>query len=413
MDFSCFGERFLQDCGILQLMDDLGAGLRQPGAIMLGGGNPSHIPEVQAYFRESMEQILEHEREFECLIGNYAGPGGEPQFLDALVDLFRSEYKWPVSRQNIALTNGSQTAFFFLFNMFAGKQPDGSLGKILLPITPEYIGYEDVSIGENFFKAQRPQIDILDNSFFKYRVDFSQLSITSDVRALCVSRPTNPTGNVLTEDEMAKLSELAKRHGIPFIIDNAYGMPFPGIVFVDAVPRWEPHLIMCMSLSKLGLPGARTGIVVADERVIQALKGMNAVLSLAPGNFGAGLALEAVRSRQILRLSREVVRPHYEKKLAVALDAMKSEFSGVDYLIHKPEGALFLWLWLRDLPISNEELYQRLKTEGVLVVPGHYFFPGLSKDWDHISKCVRINYSGEPEMVLRGISRIAKVVRSL
>lgn len=394
-------------------MDDLGAGLRQPGAIMLGGGNPSHIPEVQAYFRESMEDILAQEREFECLIGNYAGPGGEPLFLDALVDLFRSEYNWPVSRQHIALTSGSQTAFFFLFNMFAGRQRDGSLGKILLPITPEYIGYEDVSIGDNFFKAQRPQIDILDDRFFKYRVDFSQLSISPDVRALCVSRPTNPTGNVLTEEEMAKLSQLAKRHNIPFIVDNAYGMPFPGIVFVDAIPRWEPHLVMCMSLSKLGMPGARTGIVVADERVIQSLKGMNAVLSLAPGNFGAGLALEAVLSRQILRLSREVVKPHYEKKLAVALDAVKSEFTGVDYLIHKPEGALFLWLWLRDLPISNEELYQRLKAEGVLVVPGHHFFPGLSKDWDHISECIRINYSGEPEMVLRGISRIAKVLRSL
>ena len=55
------------------------------------------------------------------------------------------------------------------------------------------------------------------------------------IGAICVSRPTNPTGNVLTDAEVYQLTDLARSHGIPFILDSAYGLPFPGIVFVDAV----------------------------------------------------------------------------------------------------------------------------------------------------------------------------------
>lgn len=45
-------------------------------------------------------------------------------------------------------------------------------------------------------------------------------------------------------------------------------------------------------------------------------------------------------------------------------------------LVHKPEGCIFLWVWFRDLPIRAEELYFKLKEKGVLIIPGHLFFPG-------------------------------------
>ncbi|MEA7931692.1 aminotransferase class I/II-fold pyridoxal phosphate-dependent enzyme, partial [Salmonella enterica subsp. enterica serovar Montevideo] len=41
--------------------------------------------------------------------------------------------------------------------------------------------------------------------------------------------PTNPTGNVITDEELMKLDRLANQHNIPLVIDNAYGVPFPGI----------------------------------------------------------------------------------------------------------------------------------------------------------------------------------------
>ena len=50
MKFSAFGERFSAGAGILSLMDDLGNALAEGGMIMMGGGNPGHVPEVQDVF---------------------------------------------------------------------------------------------------------------------------------------------------------------------------------------------------------------------------------------------------------------------------------------------------------------------------------------------------------------------------
>jgi len=413
MKFSQFSQKFSGDCGILRLMDDLSQAAQRADIIMLGGGNPAHIPQMQAAVRERMERILASEYDFETLISNYGPPGGDQAFVSALVDLFRYDYGWDIGPENIVLTNGSQTAFFLLFNMFAGAFPDGSHKRILLPLAPEYIGYEDAGISDNLFVANQPYIDYLDQNLFKYRVDFDALTITEDIGAICVSRPTNPTGNVLTEDEIATLSRLAGRHNIPLIVDNAYGMPFPGIIFTEAMAAWEPHIIMCMSLSKLGIPGARTGIVVADAQVIRAITGMNAVISLAPGSFGAALARDLVRTREIVRLSREVIRPYYQHKSQQAITWLREELAGTNFYIHKSEGAIFLWLWFPGLPVTCQELYERLKARGVVVVPGHYFFPGLQSEWQHKYECFRLNYAGDASKVHAGIKIIGEEVRKL
>jgi valine--pyruvate aminotransferase len=56
--------------------------------------------------------------------------------------------------------------------------------------------------------------------------------VTDEVGAICVSRPTNPTGNVLTDDEIARLhASWRSTTDMPLIIDNAYGPPFPGILY--------------------------------------------------------------------------------------------------------------------------------------------------------------------------------------
>ncbi len=379
---------------------------------MLGGGNPGHIPEVERRFRERMLRILEHPGEFERMIGNYAPPSGDLRFKTALAGLLRREFGWDVGAANVALTNGSQSAFFMLFNLFAGELDDGGARKILLPLTPEYIGYADIGLNEEFFVSARPAIELIDDHRFKYHVDFGAIGIGSDVGAICVSRPTNPTGNVLGDGEVEKLVELARSHDLPLIVDNAYGTPFPSIIFTDVRPVWTPNVVVCMSLSKLGLPGLRTGIVIADEPVIEALSGINAILNLATGNAGPILALDLVQSGEVLGLSRTVIRPYYEAKAARALEVLDEELAGYDYRVHKPEGAIFLWLWLRGLPITSEELYQRLKRRNVLVISGHYFFPGLRDTWKHRDECIRVTYSQDSETVERGLRIIAEEVRN-
>jgi len=416
MDFTDFGKRFAGEIGIGELMDDLGDALvADPAPLMLGGGNPAHLPELHAIFKKRMEEILASHGEFERVIGNYDTPQGAKAFIGALAELFRGEFGWDIGPENIALTNGSQNAFFSLFNLFAGKFTGSRNKQILLPLAPEYIGYSEVGLEPDFFRANRPEIEILNDRLFKYRVDFEHLQVGDKVGAICFSRPTNPTGNVVTDEEVTRLREQANSQGVPLIIDNAYGTPFPNIIFSEARPLWDENVILCLSLSKFGLPTLRTGIVVAHREIIRVVTRMTSVLSLAPGSLGPALAYELVKSGEITRVSTETIQPFYRKKADRALKMLREELGDdIPMRIHKPEGALFLWLWFEGLPISSRELYQRLKKKGVLVVSGHYFFPGMEgDDWSHKDQCIRVTYAQDDVVVERGISLIAEEIRQL
>jgi valine--pyruvate aminotransferase len=414
MKLSKFGEKFTRKAGITQLMEDLGAALADGNMLMLGGGNPAHIPEVQAVFRRRMEEILAEPGAFESMIGNYDGSRGNAAFIGALAEMLRETFGWQIGPENIALTNGSQQAFFSLFNLFAGEMPDGSKKKILFPLTPEYIGYASAGLCDDFFAARRPSIELLDDGLFKYHVDFKTLEIGDEIGAICVSRPTNPTGNVLTDEEIQHLDALAREKGIPLIIDNAYGTPFPDIIYTDAQPVWNSNTVVCMSLSKFGLPNLRTGIVIASEEIASAITDINGVTCLAPGGLGARMAIGLIAGGEMMRISREVIQPYYRRKAEQTLQWLREGLGDVPCRIHKPEGALFLWLWMDGLPGGSDALYKRLKARNTLVIPGHHFFPGLENDdWAHKHECIRITYAQNDAVVHEGVRIIADEIKKL
>lgn len=407
MQFSQFGNKFTRQSGISRLMEDMGTGLRTPGTVMLGGGNPAKIPEMEQYFAQLLADMQRDGQLTEALC-NYDGPRGKATLLDSLAGMLKQHCGWDISAKNIALTNGSQSAFFYLFNLFAGTQEDGSRRKVLFPLTPEYLGYADAGLEEDLFVAAKPSLSLLPEGQFKYHLDTDHLQVDDNIGLICVSRPTNPTGNVITDEELTYLDQLAQQHQIPLLIDNAYGLPFPGITFCDATALWNPNVILCMSLSKLGLPGARCGIIVASEATISALGNMNGIISLAPGSIGPAIANEMIRRDDLMRLSTQVVMPYYQQKVNDTIALIRRYLPEQRCLIHKPEGAIFLWLWFRDLPVTTEELYQRLKARGVLMVPGHFFFPGLEEDWPHARQCMRMNYVPENAEIERAMIILAE-----
>ena len=91
---------------------------------------------------------------------------------------------------------------------------------------------------------------------------------------------------MLTDAEVCHLAQLAEQADIPLLIDGAYGMPFPNIIFTEVRPYISDNTILVLSLSKLGLPGARTGIVIAHADIIDAFTRANTILNLAMGKIG-------------------------------------------------------------------------------------------------------------------------------
>ena len=158
----------------------------------------------------------------------------------------------------------------------------------------------------------------------------------------------------------------------------------------------------------------RTGIIVADSEVIEAVSAMNAVVNLAPTRFGAAIATPLVADDRIKQLSDDVIKPFYQQQATTAVRLLKEALGDYPLVIHKPEGAIFLWLWFKDLPINTSELYEILKEKGTLIVPSEYFFPGVDvSDYQHAHECIRMSIAADEDTLKKGIKVIGNVVRGL
>lgn len=410
---SPFGERLAAPAGIVSLMDDLGEALNvNPDILFLGGGNPARIPQVEAVFANALQGVSTDADKLHKLLGVYQSPRGLEGFIEQLVPYLNTRCGWNISAKNIALANGSQSAFFILMNMLAvpavGDEP---AQKIHLPMAPEYLGYSGQTIAPDMFCAHRPVIELGEGNQFRYKVDVAALHKAENVAAYCVSMPTNPTGNVLSIEELQALQRLAGEQGVPLIIDCAYGAPMPGIVYSDVPMPWSDNSVYMFSLSKLGLPGARTGVLVGPEELVEQFVNANTVASLANGNLGPMLVESLMVQGQLEPLIKNSIKPFYLARRNFILAELALALQGLPCRIHSADGAFFVWLWLQDLPISANTLYVRMKAEGVLIMPGEPFFFGLEQPWDHAQQCIRLSYCQSESVIGKAVAILGRVLR--
>ncbi|MBG1241370.1 valine--pyruvate transaminase [Nostoc sp. NZL] len=401
--------------GVRAIMKDIIETLRAGAGqqfINLSAGNPLILPEVEQLWRDCTAQLLASP-EYGEVVCRYGSSQGYAPLVEAIANDFNKRYGLNLSDRNILITPGSQTLYFYAVNSFGGYTPSGELKEIVLPLSPDYTGYGGLSLVPKALTAYKPTLDIDEAAHrFKYRPDFSQLSITENTGCILFSRPCNPTGNVLTEDEVRKIAALAAPYNLPVLIDSAYAPPFPALNFTEMTPVFGDNILHCMSLSKAGLPGERVGIAIGDEKWIEVLECFQANISLHSSRYGQAIAALAINSGALVEISHTVIRPFYQNKFTVLETSLEQAMpKDLPWFLHRGEGAIFAWLWLQDLPISDWEFYQQLKQVGVIIVPGSSFFPGLEEEWAHKHQCFRISLTGTDEEIATAMQRLAKVAQ--
>lgn len=400
---SAYANRFQKNSGILELMQDLDVALNSPGDwLMLGGGNPASIPELDEIFDLELQKILAHDRVWQQAQSNYAGPIGDREFRKSLADYLNQRYGFEFTPAHIALTNGSQDAFLKLFNLFCGRSPAGIMKSLVLPRLPDYIGYMDLVFDQSALIGVPGLMLATGTDYFSYAIDYEALKNIQTPGALCLSRPTNPTGQVVSVQELNKLYDICRGHEIPLILDGAYGAPFPNLQFTDAEIFWKPGVIWVLSLSKLGLPGLRCGIVIADPEVTRLIQNMNAILCLAPGNIGPMMGRQLLVDKKVDFISENILRPYYNERRQYVLNYLK-EARVPGMKIHDAEGAFFCWIYLQNLSISIREFYARLKERSLLIVPGDYFYPGAAFLPEEAQRSLRLSFTRDLDTLQRGL----------
>ncbi|MBW4558911.1 MAG: valine--pyruvate transaminase [Trichormus sp. ATA11-4-KO1] len=380
----------------------------------LSAGNPLILPEVEQLWRDCTAELLASS-EYGEVVCRYGSSQGYAPLIEAIANDFNKRYGLKLTERNILITPGSQSLYFYAANAFGGYTTNGDLQQIVLPLSPDYTGYGGVTLVPEALIAYKPTLDIDATAHrFKYRPDFSQLAITENTGCVIFSRPCNPTGNVLSDEEVKKIAALAAPFDVPVLIDSAYAPPFPALNFTEMKPVFGGNILHCMSLSKVGLPGERIGVAIGDERMIQVLECFQTNLCIHPSRYGQAIASRAINSGALPEIAADVIRPFYQHKFAVLEDTLDAAMpQDLPWFLHRGEGAIFAWLWLQDLPITDWEFYQQLKQVGVIVVPGSTFFPGLREEWQHKHQCLRISLTGSDEEIVTGMQRLAKVAEQV
>ena len=403
--------------GVRAIMKDIQATLSASKGqefINLSAGNPVILPEIEQMWRDYTHELLASP-DYGEVVCRYGSSQGYQPLIDAIVSDFNRRYSLNLTASNVLITPGSQSLYFYAINAFGGQTAGGQTKQVVLPLSPDYTGYGGMAIVPNSIVAYKPTLDIdAGNHSFKYRPDFSQLQIGENTGCVLFSRPCNPTGNVLTDEEVQKIVALASSYDAPVLIDSAYAPPFPSLNFTEMTPIFGDNIVHCMSLSKAGLPGERIGIALGSEKFIGILESFQTNMCIHSSRYGQAIAAKAIASGRLADLATTVIRPYYQQKFAV-LESGITKFMPQDlpWYLHRGEGAIFAWMWFQDLPITDWDLYQALKEVGIIVVPGSSFFPGLREEWAHKHQCIRISLTASDTEITTAMERLATVVEGV
>lgn len=412
--FSHVGDKMASPSGLRGIMEDITTSTAADVGrtwLNLGIGNPAAIPEVTETWKRLTSQAVAET--FATTSSSYGGARGLPRLIEAIVGYFRQRYGWDIGPEHVVVGPGSQMLCFGAAAMFTGAGSD-KRARLLLPLTPDYTGYQAMSLIPDSPIGVNPVIVPTGPRSFRYDIDFPEVRRQSDVGLMMLSNPSNPAGRAYQPAELNQLVDIAGTHEAPMVVDNAYGAPFPAICEREIAPVQHPLLINTFSVSKAGLPGDRIGFAIGDPRYIAALVAFLTNSVLCSPQLAQATLAGALESDALDTLVATAIRPFYadrRKFIASLLDEHLPE--DVAWRVHESDGGMFFWIWVDEEWFDDLRFYQLLRQQSVFVAPGRHFFTSEDGAGGHNTRCFRMSVTPDPETVEAGIVRIGRVLRDM
>lgn len=343
--------------------------------------------------RELLDLLPEDEREsalgelLDLRLG-YSEARGSAELRSLIAGTYKD-----TSPDEILVTTGAIEANFLLFNELL------SPGDRVVAVAPAYQQLNSVprAIGCDvaLWKLRR-------NGGFHYDLDDLRALATPETRLIVINTPHNPTGAMLSEEDLREVYALAERLDAWVLSDEAYRwLDLPGSAPLPPPMRnLGPRAISTGTFSKpFGLPGLRVGWMAAPEEIVQRCWGLRDYITLSPGKLNDALATTAFRHRaEIAARTRRIV--------AENLDFAERWFAENGDLVSwtPPLGGL-LALMRYELEMPSLALANRLAEDySVMLAPGSAFgYEGY----------LRIGIGNTPAAFSEGLKRTARCLRDL
>lgn len=299
----------------------------------------------------------------------YANSHGEEKLLESLVYYYQSRFGLKdLTVNNFQTTSGSSEGILWAMMTTLNSNDN------ILVFEPFYANYKSyaVQIGATL----SPVTCDIKNGFHLPSEEKIERKINAKTRAILICSPNNPTGTVLTDDELKMILKIAKKRNLWLISDEAYTeLIFDGkkqktiLSFSDS-----SNIIVLGSFSKTySLCGARLGYILSQNKNV-----LSACLRLSQARLGAPFFEQVVLGRAISNIKDSYftkIRKEYQERRDLSVSLL-NKIPGV--FCPKPEGAFYL---LVELPVADTEDFARFlltdfrdKGETVMIAPAQGFY---------------------------------------
>jgi aspartate/methionine/tyrosine aminotransferase len=239
----------------------------------------------------------------------------------------------------------------------------------------------------------------------RWALDLDELekAVTKRTRVIMVCNPNNPTGSILSEEEMDALVAVARKRNAWLVADEIYrGAETDTDAAAPTFWGRYDKVVVTSGLSKaFGMPGLRIGWVVGPSDFVKELWVRHDYTTLTPGVLSDGLGAVAMQKRnreRILARTRGIIRA----QLPVLERWVERQGDRLTYV--RPQAGAIAYLRYSG-NLGSMALAERLRTEqSVLVVPGQVFSMG---------RFIRIGFGYDPKRLKRGLDRVGTVLATL
>ena len=301
-------------------------------------------------------------------------------------------YDANVPAESVLLTTGAAEANFLVLYRLLEREDEFVT---FLPSYMQCVGIAD-SLG-----AQVRVVPLREELNHKPDIDELRKVVTKRTKVISIVNPNNPTGSVLSADDMREICGIAAHVGAWVLCDGALrGLEVEGEVASTPVEFYEKG-IATGSLSKMGLTGIRIGWMIAPKGLVDmcwAMKDYTTLSHSGIGEYLGGIALQSENMSRFLGRARGVIKEH----LGIVSEWVDKYHRLVSWSPSRAGHTTFLKY---NLELDAIELCSRLLAEeGVLLGPGDYF--GSPRH-------LRLRYSCDQNTLVEGLARFGAFLRRL
>jgi hypothetical protein len=342
-----------------------------------------------------IDELLGREemKEFGSYSLKYAPANGSPELRENIAQWYPG-----ATADHVTVVNGGAEAnYMVLWSMLEMSER----AAVMLPnylqtwgLARAYAGRADAI----WLKERR------ENGKLRWALDLESLerAVTKKTKLIVITNPNNPTGGVLTEEEMEAVVRAAGRANAWLLADEIYrGAELQGGLTPSFWGRYDKLLITSGLSKAFGMPGLRIGWIAGPPKAIANLCSYHDYLTLTPNYVSerlARIALEPARRDQLIERTRTILRRQLPR-----LEAWIHRHDDIFTYIPPVAGAIAYVRY--KLPISSTALMNRvMKEQSVLIMPGEFFGMG---------KYLRLGYGYDLDYTLRGLARVEQVLNAL